>query len=305
MISMIAFGLWLFAMVAGLALLNAGLWRIQARYFGGEDRPNTLAFTFARLSILLTFNAWILTSLLYWEGRSVRMSNEMAPIHWLMSWEQGASLIAASVVLSLLSPFVVLAALGCGMLAIFWGRRGKESRSVWLGGIGVALNSLLIVGGCGLCLFQWTPRSFYQSPRKETVNEPYRYHGEFPRWNREEEVREFAEPYEKRGYHKIVTERWQSGETVSEPLIVFASNAQVNEDIDADLVLVAQGARIDGKINGNVEFFGQSLRISKEAEISGDLFVHGAQSIRNEGVIEGKLEGNYNNLHSTTPVQRD
>lgn len=147
----------------GVVILAANmvLWGRLGAWFGGEGKPNTLAFTFARLAVLFTFTAWLTAAILITEGRSVLGGPEMAPIHWLMSPTYGAAMLFADALISLLTPFIVIAAMGCGATAVLLARGGNDQRSVWLGSIGMGLNGLLLLGLCvccsGMTLWRKTP----------------------------------------------------------------------------------------------------------------------------------------------------
>lgn len=296
MVSLIAIGIWLTVMGGAMLIANVAMWKKMGQWFKNDGQSNLFAFAAARLSIILTINSYLLGSLLYWEGRSVRMTNEMAPIHWMMSWEQGSSMIAASVLISWLSPFTVMAALILGVIAILWGRGGRDPRSVKVGAIGVALNSLLIIFGCGFCVFSFMPSS-KAAPKQEPAEvEPYRYHGEQPKWSKPADVAAFGASYKESGYTQIVEANWYSNDSITEPTIVFASQAFVIKEVNANLVLVAQSASINKDVTGDVEFFGQSLSIRKGATIDGNLHIHGAQVVRIQGDVTGQITGNYNKL---------
>lgn len=299
--SLIAITFWLLVQGLALALINLFMWRMLARWFGGEGRPNTFAFTMARLSILLTFNAWLTTAILATEARSVFWGYEMAPIHLFMTYGQGAAMFAAAIIISLLSPFIVLAAFGCGGVAMMAARGGKDSRSKWLGGVGMGLNGLLMLSGCALCIYRFTPawpkRSKNPPPVVAEERLPERSERlRFPRWNDSESVDRFAARYEQRGYQRVVDSIVSIDEEISEPTIVFASSTTVRGEARSGLVVVSQVANLHADVHGDLEFFGQILSIDKNVTIHGDLHIHRATVVNLHGELKGELTGDYRNV---------
>ena len=130
--------------------INVALWKKLGRWFQGDDGPATFALFASRLSIMLTFNAWLLCGLLMLEARAIFRLQDAGPIHVTASSEQGVVLVIAAFVIALATPFLVAAALVCGITGVVSGRRVGDVRAKKVGLIGIALNSLLIIIGCGM-----------------------------------------------------------------------------------------------------------------------------------------------------------
>lgn len=305
--SIIAITFWLLVQGLALAFINLFGWRMLARWFGGEGKPNTFAFTVARLSILLTFNAWLTAAILYTEGRSVWMGPEMAPIHWFMTWGQGAAMLVASTIISLLSPFIVIAAFVCGGIAVISARGGKDSRSVWLGWTGMGFNGLLLLGACAWCgsgLFFRGGRTTKPSqpavaeklPDEANDREPAP-----PHWSNAEQVDRFAAHYEQRGYQRIVDSSVSIREEITDKTIIFASHTTINAPVQADLVLVSNVASIRDDVNGDVKFYGQVLTIDKDSMIHGNLHIVGASVVNVNGEVTGEITGDNKVITGLSP----
>lgn len=155
----VLFTIFLVALACVVVTVNVALWIRLGRWFHKDERPGNFALVAARLSILLTFNAWFLSALLMFESRAVLRGSDAAPIHLMASRGQGWMLALASMVIAWLTPLIIAAALFCGVIGVVRGRRIKDDRARKIGLIGVLLNSALILLGCGLLGASVLPRS--------------------------------------------------------------------------------------------------------------------------------------------------
>jgi len=105
----------------------------------------------------------------------------------------------------------------------------------------------------------------------------------------QKQVDSFAAPFEAQGFERVTGQVVEITSDIQKPTVYTVQVFKLEANSEADLAVMAQVAEINGTINGDLHFFGQVLKIHPDAVITGDLHIQVAQSVENEGTVEGNI----------------
>jgi cytoskeletal protein CcmA (bactofilin family) len=117
-----------------------------------------------------------------------------------------------------------------------------------------------------------------------------------------------AQEFTAQGYQRQMGQVINVPGPVDEPTVYVGQMVYVNGEVNADVAFVAQMVEVNGQVNGDIDFNGQMLHIKPGAVVKGDIRVKAGQAIIIEGIVEGKISGNYQSLQdrrttATPPVE--